>query len=198
MTVPYKLMKTGGKLPNNKELRVVVDEYETVGLERIGARVEKTTAMTIADLVGTLEALKYEVAEQLKLGNRVYLPGLGYFSLAVRGELYEDPKSHKVRLRNPQVRTVKFRPEKGLMKMLGDTQFENATYRAQQHDMPTEENIAAALDRLFADSSCIIVNDLRAELRISGSMAYRLATRLEKEGKLCNIGTRYRKMFVRG
>ena len=99
MTVPYKLVKNGGKLPHNKEHRVVLDEYETVGLERMGERIETATAMTVADLVGALIALKHELAEQLKLGNRVHLPGLGYFSLAVRGELYEDPKTKKMRLR---------------------------------------------------------------------------------------------------
>ena len=31
MTVPYKVLKTGGKLPHNKEHRVVLDEYETHG-----------------------------------------------------------------------------------------------------------------------------------------------------------------------
>ena len=59
-------------------------------MKRMGERIETATAMTVADLVGALIALKHELAEQLKLGNRVHLPGLGYFSLAVRGELYED------------------------------------------------------------------------------------------------------------
>ena len=198
MAVPYRLLKNGGKLPHNKEFRAVLDEYETVGMELLGERVEKATAMTVADLVGTLEAIRYELAQQLMLGNRVHLPGLGYFSLAVKGELYEDPKTHKMRLRNPRVRTVNFRPEKQLLKALADTRFENVTYRYEPHATPTAEEIEAALDRLFAESDYIFVGDLRSELHLSKPVAYRLARRLEAEGKLHNAGSRYRKMYVRG
>ena len=102
MAVPYKLLKTGGKLPHNKDLRAVIDEYETVGLRQMGVHIERATAMTIADLVGMVEALKYEMVMQLKCGNCVHLPGLGYFSLSVKGEVYQDPRSHKFRRLNPQ------------------------------------------------------------------------------------------------
>ena len=189
MTVPYKVLKTGGKLPHNKEHRVVLDEYETVGLERMGERIETATAMTVADLVGALIALKHELAEQLKLGNRVHLPGLGYFSLAVRGE---DPKTKKMRLRYPHVRTVNFRPEKGLMQALEDTRFENVTYRYEQHATPTAAEIDATLERWFDEADYIFVGDLQAELHLSRPVAYR---RLEAEGRLENVGTRYRKMY---
>ena len=185
MSVPYKLVKSSGNVPANAKMRAVLDEYETVGLERMGERIETATAMTVADLVGALIALKHELAEQLKLGNRVHLPGLGYFSLAVRGELYEDPKTKKMRLRYPHVRTVNFRPEKGLMQALEDTRFENVTYRYEQHATPTAAEIDATLERWFDE----------AELHLSRPAAYRLARRLEAEGRLENVGTRYRKMY---
>lgn len=195
MTVPYKLMRTTGSLAHKKGMKAVLDEYETVGLERMGERIETATAMTVADLVGALIALKHELAEQLKLGNRVHLPGLGYFSLAVRGELYEDPKTKKMRLRYPHVRTVNFRPEKGLMQALEDTRFENVTYRYEQHDAPTAAEIDATLERWFDEADYIFVGDLQAELHLSRPVAYRLARRLEAEGRLENVGTRYRKMY---
>lgn len=198
MTVAYKLLKTGGRIAHNKEFRVVLDEYGTVGLKRIGRRIEKATSITFADIVGTLDALAYELAEQLKGGSRVHLPGLGYFSLAVKGELYENPKTHKFRLRNPYVRTVNFRPEKGLMRTLRETSFENVTYRTKPHALPTEAEVETALKRLFAESVCIFVGDLRAELHLSSTVAYRLARRLEAEGRLRNVGSPYRKVFVDG
>ena len=40
MTVTYKLLKTGGKLPKNKDLRVVVHENMTVGMDRMGKNIE--------------------------------------------------------------------------------------------------------------------------------------------------------------
>ena len=132
------------------------------------------------------------------LGNRVHLPGLGYFSLSIKGELYEDPKTHRFRLRNPYVRTVNFRPEKRLMRLLSTTKFENMTYRQDPYSMPTDAEVDAALDRLFAETDYIFIGDLRAELNLSKASAYRLARRLEAQGKLHNAGSRYRKMYVRG
>ncbi len=120
MAVPYKLLKTNGRIAHSRAFRAVIKEHETVGLKRIARLIEKATAMTVADIVGTLDALTYELGEQLMQGNRVYLPGLGYFSLAVKGELYENPKTHKFRLRNPYVRTVNFRPEKADENAAGD------------------------------------------------------------------------------
>lgn len=198
MAVPYKLLKTGGKLPHNKDLRAVLDVYETVGIKLLGDRIVKATSLTMGDLVGALEAIRYELVEQLMLGNRVHLPGLGYFSLSVKGELYEDPNTHKFRLRNPYVRTVNFRPEKELLRALSGTRFENVTHRYEPHRTPTPQDVDAALARLFAEADYIFVGDLQAELHLSRPVAYRLARRLEAEGKLENVGSRYRKMFVRG
>ena len=198
MTVAYKLLKTGGRIAHNKEFRVVLDEYGTVGLKRIGRRIERATSITFADIVGTLDALAYELAEQLKGGSRVHLPGLGYFSLAVKGDVYRDPKTQKVRLRNACVRTVKFRPERGLMNALRDTDFENVTYRSKPHDRPSEEQVEAALKGLFAESVCIFVSDIRSALYLSQPVAYRLVQKLESEGRLRNVGSPHHKVFVDG
>lgn len=198
MAVPYKLLKTKGNLPKNAEMRAVLDEYSTAGIKQIAPHIVRATALTTAELVGTLEALKTELVDQLMMGNRVHLPGLGYFSLAVKGELYEDPHTHRYRLQNARVRTVNFRPEKELMKTLQEAvQFENVTYRSEPHAMPTPEEVDAALDRLFAASQVILVGDLRSELRLSSTLAYRLAAKLEAEGRIENIGSKYRKMLVK-
>ena len=92
MAVRYKLLKTTGGLPKNADFKVVPMEYGTVGLKQMQGHIERATSLTLADLVGVLEALKTEMLDQLALGNRVYLDGIGYFSLSVGGEVYEDPR----------------------------------------------------------------------------------------------------------
>ena len=198
MAVPYKLVKSNGNVPNDAKMRVVVDLYPTVDMELMGRLIEKATALTVADLIGAFEAVKVELADQLMLGNRVHLPGLGYFWPAVKGELYEDPKTHRFRLRNPYVRTVNFQPEKALMQLLAATEFENRTYLEKAYDRPSAEDIEAALKRLFADADYIFIGDLQSELGLSKSAAYRLARRLEAEGRLYNAGSTYRKMYRKG
>lgn len=84
------------------------------------------------------------------------------------------------------------------MRTLRNAQFENATYRSRLHATPSPTEVDTALTRLFAAADYIFANDLQTALHLSKSMTYRLLRSLESEGKLRNVGSRYRKMFVKG
>ena len=155
MTVSYKLLKSKGRVANDAKMRVVVDSYDTAEMDRMGQHIEKASSLTSADLTGALDALRTEMVDQLGSGYRVHLPGLGHPPLAVKGEVCEDPKTGHFRLRNPHVRTVKFRPEKELLKALHGIDFENATYRRTPYVAPKPAEVAAALDQLFSASAFI-------------------------------------------
>ena len=198
MSVSYKLIKNHSPLPNNTAYKVVVVENETVGLKRISRHIQQATSLTPADIIGALTALKTEIAEELKMGNNVHLPGIGYFSLAIRGDLYEDPRYHRYRLRNAEVRKVKFRPDTEFLEALRGIEFENATYTHGTPTVPTDEALDAALNHLFTTLPVITVADLRHHLNLSRSHAYRLVARLEAEGKIYNISTRRRKLYAKG
>lgn len=198
MAVFYKLIKTHGALPKNAEYRVVAVENETVGVKHLAQSIQEATSLTPSDVVAAVSALKDEMAAELKMGNNVHLPGLGYFSLAVKGDIYEDPHTHHRRLNNPKVRTVKFRPDTEFLESLDDTQFENMTYRFGTSSVPTTEVVDSAIDELFTENPIITVADLRQKLGLSQSYAYQLSARLEAEGKLRSVGTRYRKLYTRG
>lgn len=198
MTVNYRLLKNYGKPGTKTEYRAVTIEKQTVGMESIAQQIQQNTTFTSPDIIGTIAALKDEVSKQLMSGNTVHLSGLGYFSLAVKGEVYEDARTHHRRLNNPTVRTVNFRPDTEMMDKLTRTKFENVTYREGTSSVPTDEQIKTALDDLFSHKPVITVADLRDQLYLSPANAYRVAARLETEGKLCNINTRYRKLYTRG
>lgn len=198
MSVNYKLIKNRSKSAEKAEYRAVTVENQMVGLERIGQNIQEATTLTRADVIGTIAALKDEIADQLMSGNGVHLPGIGYFSLAVKGNVYEDPRTHRHRLRNAEVRTVKFRPDIEMLDTLQHTKFENVTYRHGISSVPTAELTDKALDDLFSAKPFITVADLRDYLNLSSANAYRIAARLEAEGKLRDVGSRYRKAYVRG
>ncbi|MFC2457558.1 MAG: DNA-binding domain-containing protein [Prevotella intermedia] len=198
MSVNYKLIKNHSKSAEKAEYRAVTVENQMVGLERIGRNIQEATTLTRADVIGTIAALKDEIADQLMSGNGVHLPGIGYFSLAVKGNVYEDPRTHRHRLRNAEVRTVKFRPDIEMLDTLQHTKFENVTYRHGTSSVPTAELTDKALDDLFSAKPFITVADLRDYLNLSSANAYRIAARLEAEGKLRDVGSRYRKAYVRG
>lgn len=195
MTVNYKLLRTSGKLAQRKALRIVPIKKDVTGIERICQHIQQTTTLTTADILGTIAALKTELAEELKSGNTVHLPGIGFFSLALKGDMYEDPKTHRHHLRNVAVCKIRFRPDKDFHEALGEMEFENKTYKDGTPSLPLRLTVNAALEELFGESPIMTVSDLRHRLNLSTTYAYRLAAQLEREKKIINIGSRYRKIY---
>ena len=195
MTVNYKLLRTSGKLVQRKALRIVPIKKDVTGIERICQHIQQATTLTTADILGTISALKTELAEELKSGNTVHLPGIGFFSLALKGDMHEDPKTHRHQLRNVAVRKIRFRPDKDFHEALGKMIFENKTYKDGTSTLPIKSAVNAALKELFDESPIITVNDLCRRLNLSTTYAYQLTAQLEREKKIINIGSRYRKMF---
>ena len=195
MTVNYKLLRTSGKLEKRKALRIVPIKKDVTGIERICQHIQQATTLTTADILGTISALKTELVEELKSGNTVHLPGIGFFSLALKGDMYEDQKTHRYHLRNVAVRKIRFRPDKDFYEALGEVDFANKTYKDGTPSLPMRQAVNAALKELFEEKPIITVNDLRRRLNLSITYAYQLATQLEHEKKIINIGSRYRKMF---
>ena len=198
MSVKYKLLKYHGHFSTRSEYRAVTIENQVVGINRIGRSIQWATSLTHADVIAAIAALRDEISSQLMSGNVVHLPGLGYFSLAVKGELHQDPRSGHFRLRKPEVRTVKFRPDMEMMETFLHTEFENVTYRDGISFIPTYKEIDKAIARLGTDKPFFSVDDLRLSLNLSQANAYRIAARLEEEGKIKNIGKGRNKLYVLG
>ncbi|MBF1632681.1 MAG: HU family DNA-binding protein [Prevotella sp.] len=198
MSIKYRLQKNYGKLKEKAEFRAIIMERQTIGLERIGQNIQGAMSLTRADVFATVMALGDEIAYQLLDGNAVHLPGIGYFSLAVKGEVYEDPRTHNHRLRNPKVRTIKFRPDREMAHKLLSAKFENETHHYGNASIPTTEDIEQALKELFATKSVITIADFRRYLDLSASTAYRIVERLDTAGRIHNIGTRRLKLFELG
>ena len=195
MTVNYKLLRTSGKLAQRKALRIVPIKKDVTGIERICQHIQQATTLTTADILGTISALKTELVEELKSGNTIHLPGIGFFSLALKGDMYEDPKTHRHHLRNAAVRKIRFRTDKDFYEALGEVDFANKTYKDGTPSLPMRQAVNAALKELFDESPIITVNDLRRRLNLSTTYAYQLAAQLEREKKIINIGSRYRKIY---
>ena len=142
--------------------------------------------------------MKTELTKELKSGNKVHLPGIGFFSLALKGDMYEDPKTHRYQLCNVAVRKIRFRTDKDFYEALGEVDFANKTYKDGTPSLPMRQAVNAALKELFAKSPIITVNDLRRRLNLSTTYAYQLTAQLEREKKIINIGSRYRKIYRKG
>jgi len=184
MAIVYKLMKTGGNLPKNAKLRIVPIQYQTAGLRRMSESIVQATSLTSGDIHATILSLKEEIARELKNGNSVHLPGIGYFTVALKGEIYEDPRSHKPRLRKRE-----------LLQEMANIEVKNITDLHDLSSSPTVEEIGEAISELLAHQEVFTVRDFRSALNISQSTAYRILSKLEAEGKIVDIGSHHCKIF---
>lgn len=198
MTVFYKLQKTTGGLPINSKMKVMPVRQIAVDFESLAQKISVGTTFSSADLIGALEALKEAMIAELKEGGRVHLPGFGYFSLSIKGEVYQNAKTQRYRLRSPRIRKIKFLPERTLMKRLADTHFANVGSTSSTSKPLSEREIDNALRLLFAQQQVLTVGQLQDYLHLRHTFAYRLVKNLEMKGKIRNIGSAHRKVFVPG
>ena len=196
MSVKYKLLKYHGHFSTRSDFRAVTIENQVVGIERMGKNIQSASSLTQSDVIAAVAALKEEISFQLMSGNAVHLPGINYFTLSVKGKLYQDPRSGHYRLRDPEARTVKFRPDTEMMEALLHTEFENVTYQQGVSSIPTYKGIDEAIENLGTDRPFFSVDDLRLSLNLSQANAYRIAARLVEEGKIKNIGKGRNKLYV--
>lgn len=198
MTVSYKLIPTSGKLASKKPFKALCAPYATASLQEMGRNIERGTTFSMSDLAGALEALSKELKAQLLAGNRVHLPGLGFFSLAIKGELRTHPRTHRPRLLRPQVRTIRFQPEKEVMGQMKEAKFVLLNQPRPNKAMPSASTIASVLAEAFAAAPILQISDLRDRFQLSTAKTYALARQLEAEGKLINVGSKWHKVFQKG
>ena len=84
------------------------------------------------------------------------------------------------------------------MKRLADTHFANAGSTSSTSKPLSEMEIDNALRLLFAQQQVLTVGQLQDYLHLCHTFAYRLVKNLEMKGKIRNVGSVHRKVFVPG
>ena len=106
------------RVPATNKIRyyMLVAPVKPVELGDIAARIERTSTVSSADIKAVLDALQYEVREQIKAGHSVRLGDLGSFrpTIACKGM----DKAEDLTVRNIKKVRVKFTPSATLEKEL--------------------------------------------------------------------------------
>ena len=106
------------RVPATNKIRyyMLVAPVKPVELGDIAARIERTSTVSSADIKAVLDALQYEVREQIKAGHSVRLGDLGSFrpTIACKGM----DKAEDLTVRNIKRVRVQFTPSATLEKEL--------------------------------------------------------------------------------
>jgi nucleoid DNA-binding protein len=100
MTIKYKVGRA--KFGAEEKAYPKIVPGDTVTDEQFQEQVARRAARGMADVVAVLTAQREVLLEQLLDEQSVHLPGVGYFTLAIKGELDEDerlvPESARVKV----------------------------------------------------------------------------------------------------
>ena len=79
------------------------------------ATIQQRCSLTKGDVAAVLFELHDIVVSEFSMGRRVYIPELGYFSLAVNLEMPADKPNKKITGKEVRLRGINFRPEAGML-----------------------------------------------------------------------------------
>ena len=106
---------------------VTLVQQQCMTAEQMETQIESVSSLTKADVRAVMAAVREHAADQLKHGNRFYLPGLGWLSLSAGLDKDSKRDGHKITGKDIVVRSIRFQPESKLLNEIKeDVSFTNS------------------------------------------------------------------------
>lgn len=168
---------------------------KTVGAEELAAIIHERCSLTEGDVYNALINLGKVISERLCDGQRVYLKGIGYFSLILTSTELRTTKD--LRANNVGVKTVKFRPDKYLKSDLRKTHVQRSTMIGHSAQLSNEE-VDQRVAKYLKENPVIVRRNIQSICQIKEGMARKHINRMLEEGKIKNIGSKQQPIYVVG
>lgn len=110
----YTITNAEGSGEERKYVRL--KQHEAMTASELEATIQQRCTLTKGDVAAVFTELHDIVVSEFSMGRRVYVPQLGYFSLAVNLEMPEDKPDKKVTGKELRLRGINFRPVGGLLR----------------------------------------------------------------------------------
>ena len=166
----------------------------TVDMKQAVKHITQRSTLTEGDVYAAVAELQQEVINQLCEGNRMYIKGLGYFSLSLAGP--KDCTPAKTHNQHIEVKQVNFRADQELKDALkAHASFERI--RAKRHSETLDEvQMLQLLDGYFKDHSFITRPNFECLCNCTRTTAKRYLNCLVKSGHLVNTNTLRHPIYV--
>jgi len=196
MAVKYELYACPENLTTNNKKgeyypRVITND--TAKINDIVNLISERSCYSAPTVIGCLSALSEVLSETLKSGRKVQLPGIGYFGLSIESEKpVREMNARNIRIK---LKNVTYQPDAELRKSLADTEF-RCTAREIHIDMLTEEQWEELVTDFLKDHSSITISDLVQLSKASRTSTWRHIKEWVIEGRIENVGTARRQLFI--
>lgn len=165
----------------------------TVQIDDIVNNISKRCTLSKGDIRAVLDELGDEIVYNLCEGNRVYLPGIGYFYLSLSTPKEADPKT--TRSQSIGIKAVEFRADSVLKTSLENhAKFERSDIKVHSSRLNIYE-IDALLKDYFHKNEFLTRIKFEKLCGFTKTTAQRHLQRLMDEGRLVNVNTRHNPIY---
>lgn len=165
----------------------------TVRIDDIVNNISKRCTLSKGDIRAVLDELGDELVYNLCEGNRVYLPGIGYFYLSLSAPKDANPKT--TRSQNIGIKAVEFRADSILKKGLENhAKLERSDIKVHSPRLDSYE-IDALLVDYFYENEFLTRTKFERLCGFTKTTAQRHLQRLMDEGRLVNVNTRHNPIY---
>lgn len=165
----------------------------TVQIDDIVNNISKRCTLSKGDIRAVLDELGDELVYNLCEGDRIYLPGIGYFYLSLSAPKDANPKT--TRSQNIRIKAVEFRADSILKKGLENhSQFERSDIKVHSSRLDSYE-IDTLLEDYFHKNEFLTRIKFEKLCGFTKTTAQRHLQRLVNEGRLVNVNTRHNPIY---
>lgn len=183
----YTITNAEGSGEERKYVRL--KQYEAMTAHELEATIQQRCSLTKGDVAAVLSELHDIVVSEFSMGRRVYIPELGYFSLAVNLEMPEDNPDKKITGKEVRLRGINFRPETGLLREIErNIHFVRSEYTGRSNSF-TEEKLWTVLQQFFQENRYLTISLMRMKFGLSRHMAQKWIDHFIDKGLLVKDGT---------
>ena len=190
MSILYDLYATpipGDAATSEPTYHARVCNKQTVDPATLISHICERSTLGKGDIAALFNELQQEISTQLLAGNRVNIPGLGYFSLSLQTNPDADPSS--TRAQHIHVKRIEYRADAQLRnKVLSEATFERIREKNHSDKLSTEE-IHTLVREHFKTHQTLTRQSFEKLCHFTRSKAYSTLHALLEEGFLENINT---------
>ena len=183
----YTITNAEGSGEERKYVRL--KQHEAMTASELEATIQQRCTLTKGDVSAVFTELHDIVVSEFSMGRRVYVPKLGYFSLAVNLEVPEDNPDKKITGKEVRLRGINFRPEAGLLQEIDrNVHFIRSEYTGRSNVF-TEKKLWTVLQEFFQENRYLTISLMRMKFGLSRHMAQKWIDHFIDKGLLVKDGS---------
>lgn len=196
MSIKYEVQKIENAVGSGEARSFIrLHQGKAMTTDELANRIADSSTLTPADVKAVMSELCHYAKEQLKNGNRFYLPEIGYLSLSV-GNTPPDMLPHgKITGKDIFVRNIDFKPEaKFLNEIKQGVSFEKSPYSSKSVEY-AEDDLWTKIQAYISENNYITRRIMCSQFGLSKYKAAQWLARFVEEGKLKKSGTNHLPLY---